>query len=300
MAQTQHPIELDPDGKAILVNFDHMQSACRFFGGDGGPKRDVLWNHVPWLIKKPGKEREAGGAPRPQATNVVSEWLGSRVFDAAGVEAQEAVLGTLDGRLVVALRDFRPGNNPFLDLRGIAGRTNDLARVLEVIRTNEMLRLTPGAEDRFWNTFVIDALIGNPWRTTDNWGIFFSAETCSGEVAPVFDNGSATLGRHVASPKGPEDPADFRSVALEGVVSAFRDADGRPIDPFALIASACYSGCNAATRRIVERLDKAFVYQLIDAIPESVGEEQVLSPEEAAFHKRVVSARLDEMGKVLG
>ena len=295
MAETRHPIELDPDGKAILVNFDHMQSACRVYGGDGGPKRDVLWNHEPWLIKRPGKERDQDGRPRPQATNVVSEWLGSRVFDAAGVEAQEAVLGLLGGRLVVALRDFRPNGNPFFDFRQIGGRTASLSHVLETIRTHEMLRLTPGAEDRFWNMFVIDALIDNPWRTTDNWGILFSSETRSGEVAPVYDNGSATLGRHVDDPYG-----DDSDAVTSGVVSAFTDDGGKPIRPFALIASNAYSGCNAATRRLVERLDKASVYQLIDAIPESVGEEDVLSSEEAAFHKRVVSARLDEMGKILG
>ena len=44
--------------------------------------------------------------------------------------------------------------------------------------------------ERFWDMFIVDALIGNWDRHNGNWGFLYNAETDSMELAPVYDCGS--------------------------------------------------------------------------------------------------------------
>lgn len=46
-------------------------------------------------------------------------------------------------------------------------------------------------KERFWDTFIVDALIGNWDRHNGNWGILYDEASGEVELAPVFDCGSS-------------------------------------------------------------------------------------------------------------
>ncbi len=44
---------------------------------------------------------------------------------------------------------------------------------------------------RFWDMFIVDALIGNWDRHNGNWGFLYNSRTDEMTLAPVFDCGSS-------------------------------------------------------------------------------------------------------------
>ena len=155
------------------------------------------------LIPDPNKPMQASYSSTP-----VSEYLGSHIFGLAGIPVQETLLGTYDGRVVVACKDFiecRPNadefvlvefkklENSYLDSSTAGGRTPLYDNLVGVLSKHESLEgLRTDAEDRYWQMFVVDALIGNFDRHAGNWGyILNKAENRIVELAPVFDCGSS-------------------------------------------------------------------------------------------------------------
>ncbi len=84
----------------------------------------------------------------------------------------------------------------FLDSNG--NETNgvgvDLYEIIMTIQEHPFLKDVSGVMERFWDMFVVDALIGNTDRNNSNWGIILRKDG-SKEIAPVYDNGKYGVSR---------------------------------------------------------------------------------------------------------
>lgn len=121
---------------------------------------------------------------------------------------------------------------------------------------------------RFWEMFVIDALLGNFDRHNGNWGFLYDPERKTTDIAPVYDCGSCLLPQ--------ADETVMKSVleneeALHQRIFRFPTSaikmDGRKINYYDFLTKAENMDCNAALESIYERLDMEEINRFIDEVP---------------------------------
>lgn len=173
------------------------------YNGANGKKIAVLYQGETWILKFPPNVLNR---PNDQSysNSCISEHLGSTIFRLLGIPAQETLLGThVNGRtkVVCACKDFtRPGirlfdfcsiKNTVIDSE-TGGTGTELEDVLTTIEQQTFIDPLVVIE-RFWQMFVIDALLGNFDRHNGNWGFLVDESTGQSALAPVFDCGSCLL-----------------------------------------------------------------------------------------------------------
>ena len=142
----------------------------------------------------------------------IAEHVGCKVAHASGLPVQETLLGTYKGREVVACKDFiTPLGRGFnllsynsLEIELIPprrrGKTPRLSNINYVFDTHDFFDgARDVAKERYWDTMVLDAIIGNNDRHSGNWG-YITHETPSPggnaankflSLAPIYDCGSS-------------------------------------------------------------------------------------------------------------
>lgn len=142
------------------------------------------------------------------SSSPVSEYIGCHAFFLAGIPVQETKLGTYNGHIVVACKDFiqqrsdsedvsliefNKLQSSFLQGKSPAGRTPALDNVLHIFTEHPYLNsIRDQATDRFWKTFAVDSIVGNFDRHAGNWGyIYNNSIDRIIDLAPVYDCGSS-------------------------------------------------------------------------------------------------------------
>ena len=191
-----------------MHDFDH--ATTRPTPKDGQAKKyDMLYDGRVYLLKQtlritPRKNHPSDTSYRDTPT---SEWLGCHVFEHFGIPVQETILGTFNGKTAVGCLDFIANENENLELvpfqalvHDKAGRNSNKRSIeydtlFETFDTNPALRdIKEPALRRFWQTVIVDAVIGNCNRHPGNWG-YLRDKTARFDspmigLAPVYDCGS--------------------------------------------------------------------------------------------------------------
>lgn len=186
------------------IDFTHCpRVAGRAYNGANGKKIAVEYQGETWILKFPPNVHDR---PNDQSysNSCISEHLGSTIYRMLGIPAQETLLGThVNGRtkVVCACKDFtRPGlrlfdfcsiKNTVIDSE-TGGTGTELSDVLTTIEQQDFIDPVIVLE-RFWQMFVVDALLGNFDRHNGNWGFLVDERTGQSSLAPVFDCGSCLL-----------------------------------------------------------------------------------------------------------
>ena len=146
-----------------------------------------------------------------------------------------------------------------------------LTDVLTTIETSPLLRGIAGVRERFWDMFVVDALIKNPDRNNGNWGVLWDGAGYA--LAPVYGNGSSLFskGRDSVMERRSHDEKDVEEDAFGTNVSAYLvpGEDGCPhhIHPFDYMRSTTNPDLSAALGRVAARLDLGAVEELFAEVP---------------------------------
>ena len=175
----------------------------RAYNGANGKKIAVTYMGETWILKFPPN---VSNRPNEQSysNSCISEHLGSSVYRMLGIDAQETMLGVhVNGKtkVVCACKDFTsPGirlydfcsiKNTVID-SATGGTGTELSDVLETIELQAFLDPVVVLK-RFWQMFVVDALLGNFDRHNGNWGFLTNEISGESTLAPVFDCGSCLL-----------------------------------------------------------------------------------------------------------
>ena len=261
-----------------MIDFTTLPTRKKTYAGANGNKIAVMYQNALYMLKFSGAARL--NQDMSYANGCISEYLGSHIFELAGIPAQETLLGTyrIKGKekIVVAckdftgtglvLQDFTSLKNTVLD-SGSNGTGTELGDILEAIE--QQTALDPDALARhFWDMFVVDALIGNWDRHNGNWGFLYNTLTDEVTLAPVFDCGSCLF------PQADEaimravldDPAERQLRIFERPLSAIRE-NGQKINYRAFISSLKNPDCNAALKRITPKLTFSAIEDLVNATP---------------------------------
>ena len=207
--------------------------------------------------------------------NHVSEYLGSHIFQSIGIPVQETFLGTYDGKNVVVMKNFLEPEDALVAFNGVGEssleRDKELYQytyedITAMLRENMKSTNVEETIDRFWDMFIVDALIGNFDRHGGNWG--FIKRDNKYRIAPVYDNGSSLY------PKLNTDDKLEAVLASENEINeriykfptSHIKVKNRKSSYFEVINSLQFEACNDALKRIAPRIDLERINAIIDEI----------------------------------
>ncbi len=209
-----------------------------------------------------------------------SEYLGCRIYEMIGVPVQETLLGTFrvknTEKIVVACGDFTEPGVVLQDFASLKNQIIDSERngygteLSDILQTFEEQSAVDPSElsTRFWDMFIVDALIGNWDRHNGNWGFLYNTVTDEVRLAPVYDCGSclypqadeAIMEKVLSS----QEERDFRVFEIQ--TSAIT-VNNKKLRYFDFISSLQSEGCNLALKRIVSRIDMSRIEVLLEETP---------------------------------
>lgn len=181
-----------------MINFTNAIEEFNTYKGSE-KKKTLRYNEKKYLVKFPDPVREKNRNVS-YINNAFSEYVGSNIFKLTGFETQNTILGEYEykgkEKIVCACEDFTSDKKVLYEFENIALSTNpdkkigtELNEIMEVIEENKMINAEE-TKEKFWDMFVIDALIGNTDRHNGNWGFLLDLESGKVKFAPIYDCGS--------------------------------------------------------------------------------------------------------------
>ena len=279
-----------------MIDFTGLPIRRKTYAGANGSKISVVYNGNIYMLKFPALPTR--NPALSYSNSCVSEYLGCKIFESVGIPVQEVLLGTYrtpkgKEKIVVACRDF---TSPGLVLQDFASLKNQIVDSVRNGYGTELSDIQDTFEqqtaidetllkERFWDMFIVDALIGNWDRHNGTWGILYNTQPDEMQLAPVFDCGSS-LFPQADEEKMQEVLSDRNALNLRIFNQPLSSIvlDGRKINYFEFISSLKNEDCNQALKRIAPRIDMAVIQQII-------AETSVLSDLQKDFYTTILSER---------
>lgn len=277
------------------IDFTDLPKRNKAYAGANGNKISVIYNEEQYMLKFPSVPKK--NQDMSYSNGCFSEYLGCQIYESLGIPVQKTLLGIYrvkgKEKIVVACRDFtRPGvvlqdfaslKNQMIDSErnGYGTELSDILYTFSEQRAVDPVMLSK----RFWDMFIVDALIGNWDRHNGNWGFLYNTMTDEMELAPVFDCGSSLYpqadDKIMASVLANEKERNFR--IFEMPTSAIM-IEGKKIKYFDFISSLQNEDCNLALKRIVPQIDMIKIERIMEDTP-------FLSDLQRQFYKTMLGAR---------
>ena len=282
-----------------MIDFSTLPRRNKTYAGANGSKIAVMYENELYMLKFPGAARL--NKEMSYANGCICEYLGSHIFGIVGIPVQETLLGkfTRNGKekIVVACKDFTTPDTVIQDFaslkntiidsehNGYGTELSDILRAMDEQQAIDPIIL----KRRFWDMFIVDALIGNWDRHNGNWGFLYNSRTDEMTLAPVFDCGSSLFPQADESIMQAvlDDPAE-RDVRIFKMPLSGIKQDGQKINYYDFIYAGKNPGCNAALKRILPKIDLERINQLIDDTP-------YISDLQKRFYKTMIEERREKI-----
>ncbi len=282
-----------------MIDFTDLPIKRKTYAGANGSKLCVVYNGEAYMLKFPAiphKNKEMS-----YTNGCISEYICCHIFEIAGVPVQETLLGCYmkngKEKIVVACKDF---TSPGVTLQDFASLKNtiidseyngygtELSDILQSIEEQYVID-SYTLKDRFWDVFILDALIGNWDRHNGNWGFLYNVDTDEMTLAPVYDCGSGLYPQAdeeiMQAVLNDQKERDFRvyQIPLSGI-----KIDGKKINYHDFIYSLEFEECNQALKRMLPRIDMKKINHMIEETP-------FISELQKAFYKTMLLERKEKI-----
>ena len=246
----------------------------RMYGGANGSKIGIDYQGDTYMLKfppKPTRNRDMS-----YINSCVSEYVACHIFQSLGIEAQDTLLGSYNGKITVACKDFETNGfilKDFAHLKNTIidseqdGYGTDICDVLNAIRQQQIISPID-LEKFFWEMFIGDALLGNFDRHNGNWGFLVNANTGEVKIAPVYDCGSCLYPQidekrmqHVLQSE--KEMEDRIFVYPTSAIAK----DGKKINYFQFLMETDIKGCLDALMAVAGRIDINKICSVIEGTP---------------------------------
>lgn len=260
------------------IDFTGLPKRNKAYAGANGNKISVIYEGEQYMLKFPAVPKRNDNMS--YSNSCFSEYLGCQIFEIAGIPVQKTLLGTfkVKGRekIVVACGDFTKPGVVLQDFASLKNQMIDSERngygteLSDILHTfDEQTAIDPTVlSERFWDMFVVDALIGNWDRHNGNWGFLYDTSTDEMKLAPVYDCGSSLYPQAdeqiMETVLSSEQEQNLRIYEIP--TSAIME-NGKKIRYFDFLSSLKNEDCNRALQRIVPRLDMGRIQTLIETTP---------------------------------
>ena len=282
-----------------MIDFTNAVQKNKTYAGANGGKISVLYNGEQYMLKFPpfptiNKEMS-------YTNSCISEYIGCKVFETVGIPVQETVIGTYTSKgkekVVVACKDFTSQGITLQDFASLKNRIIDserngygteLADILSTIDEQTAMD-SETLKTRFWDMFIVDALIGNWDRHNGNWGFLYNNATDEVTLAPVFDCGSSLYPQadEDLMKKILSDTNELNHRIFDIPLSAVT-YNGKKINYFKFLSEGKFPDCNKALKRIASRIDIKKIYEIIDNTP-------TITELQKEFYKTMLTARKERI-----
>lgn len=272
------------------------QKIQKSYLGANGSKKCLIIDGVDYMVKFPAlptKKTELS-----YANSCVSEYLGCHIFEIAEIPVQKTILGTYNTttgntKLVVACKDVTKPGIELIPFAGLKNQIVDSSRngygteLSEILKTFSEQTLFPEEEicSRFWDMFIVDALIGNWDRHNGNWGYLYDSINNEVALAPVYDCGSSLFPQ--ADEKNMQavltDVNELKQRVYQRPLSSIK-IDDKKINYRDFILSLENEDCNKSLKNIFPKLSQEKINKLIDETP-------YISNLQKDFYKLILNSR---------
>ena len=261
-------------------------------------KKTLIFEDKRYLVKFPDPVREKN-KNISYINNSLSEYVGSNIFRLVGFETQETLLGKykFNGveKTVCACLDFTDDENELYEFESIALSANpdkkngtELEDILEILRNSKLFDYN-SIQEKFWDMFIIDSIIGNTDRHNGNWGFLVNKKTKKIEFSPIYDCGSCLNPMLEDSDIEKMRVEDFKNIVLN-CYSCLKD-NNKKINYMTFIKSRKNNECNEALKRMFNKID-------IEKIDGFINNISCISDVRKDFYKKIISMRYDILKKV--
>lgn len=283
-----------------MVDFSTWEEyPFRTYDGANGVKKCLLHQGQRYMVKIMNPAQR-----RTNPMSAVSEYLSCHMYHAIGIPAQETILGTYhDGQKTfwaVACKDFCATGerlNEFSKIRNTlidSSQSGSTKELMPILVSLEEQTIVPSEElkERFWNMFVVDALIGNFDRHTGNFGIISNEEQQTNRLAPVYDCGSALYPALSDEQLFGilDNPHELLARVYEYPASTYRDENNQKYHYHELLLSNRFADCTKALLRLKPKIDAAM--PKIHAIVEAT---EGISPIRKKFYHTIIDLRKERI-----
>lgn len=225
--------------------------------------------------------------------NHISEYIASHLIEIAGLEVHKTLLGVYRGEEVVAVKDFiagtefalvefASGGDSSYDTERREHTTYSYDEILYLAEKHIKIGNPNTILDRFWDMFVMDALLANFDRHGYNWGFIKNGIY---QLAPIYDNGSSLFPR-------------LQDDELETIMGSRKELNKRTFtfptsqirlgnkksSYYDIISSHRFTGCDKAAERIIKKIELKDMFEFIDSVPE-------ISSLRKQFYKMIIQYR---------
>ena len=261
-------------------------------------KNAIIYDGDRYMIKFSERQEPKNDYATSCVNNVLSEYIGSHIASLAGIPTHETLLGTYNGELVVACKNFlKPGEtlhefswylrNQY-DSSDIK-RTPVLSQIYDTINNHpDLSQIRQIAIDRYWDTFVVDALIGNFDRHAGNWGYIVGVDDAI-RPSPIYDCGSC-LYSGLSTDQMEKVTSTELSIAKRlfsyPKAALFVGELDAKVGYYDMLSSGYDKACSKAVLRIVPRIDMNDVISIIEQTP-------CLSKERRQFYETMLEHRYE-------
>lgn len=262
-----------------IIDFTECKKIFRVLGGTDR-KFEVEYNGKPYILKFSDKHAKRTDMSTSYVNNTISEYICSHISASMGLPTHETVLGVYGDRPVVGCLDFRKADEQNLEFNELVRACCDSDEIKRVIRLDQIydtLENTEGiSEDmrtasieRYWDTFVVDALVGNFDRHIGNWGYILKDNQLS--LAPIYDFGSSLLPQlsdeGIAEIINNELKMYERCLVFPSAALFITSAKTGKVGYYDMMSSNFDQECTSAVKRMSLKINMKDIERIIDETP---------------------------------
>ncbi len=279
-----------------MIDFTNCKELLNIYSGSEVKKR-LIYDNKNYLVKFPDPIREKNRSIS-YINNAFSEYVGSHIFEMCGFETQKTILGLYKKngkeKLVCACEDFTKNSDKLIEFGFIALSTStekktgtNLSDILKVMDESDMID-SIDTKNRFFDMFIIDALIGNTDRHNGNWG-FIASNDGDIKFSPIYDCGSCLNPMLTDEEIEKLTESDIKNLAIN--CYSVLKIDDKKINYMSYIESTSDENINKALKRVFPNIDIDKINDFIDSI-------DGMSKERREFYKKIINYRYNILKRV--
>lgn len=278
-----------------MIDFTNTIKKNKTYNGANGSKISIIYNDEQYMLKFPSLAKK--NKNMSYSNSIISEYIGSNIYKIVGIPVQETILGVYKkndiNKMVVACKDFTKQGYILQDFASLKntiidsfenGYGTELKSILDTIESVTVMDQIE-LKNRFWDMFIVDALIANIDRHNGNWGFIYDTFNDKIKLAPVYDCGSSLYPQadNEVMQKVLTNEDELKIRIYEFPTSAIL-IKGKRINYFEFISSNYNSDCTKALFRIFPKIDMNKINKMIDEI-------EYITKLEKDFYKYIINER---------